>query len=52
MRLFGGVAAYGGIAATWRNEIVRFSRGTREVDVSEDFMSRLSGTFGIVFRDL
>lgn len=52
VKLFGGVAAYGGIAATGRNEIIRFRRGPREVDVTEDFMSRLSGTFGIVFRDL
>jgi len=52
VKLFGGVAAYGGVVASGRNEIIRFHRGPREVDVSEDFMSRLSGTFGIVFRDL
>jgi hypothetical protein len=52
VKLFSGVAAYGGVAASGRSEVIRFRRGPREVDVSEDFMSRLSGTFGIVFRDL
>lgn len=52
IRLFGGFAVYGGVEASGRSETVRFREGPREVEVSEDFMSRLSGTFGIVFRDL
>jgi opacity protein-like surface antigen len=52
VKLFDGVAAYGGAEASGRSEVVRFREGPREVDVSENFTTRLSGTFGIVFRDL
>jgi hypothetical protein len=52
VKLFGGISAYGGVSASGRSEVVRFREGPREVDVSENFTSRLSGTFGIVFRDL
>jgi hypothetical protein len=52
VKLFGGISAYGGVSASGRSEVVRFREGPREVDVSENFTTRLSGTFGIVFRDL